>query len=73
MFGFLEKIFTRLITSIVNVSNNAKYVSLRNQKVPMQSEDMSKENMNLEFRFENIDEPRNYFIEEIDQNEWISK
>ena len=34
---------------------------------------MSKENMSLESRFENIDEPRNYFIEEIDQNEWISK
>ena len=29
--------------------------------------------MSLESRFENIDEPRNYFIEEIDQNEWISK
>ena len=73
MFGFLEKIFTGLITSIVNVSNNAKYVSLNNQKVRMQSENMSKENMSLESRFENIDEPRNYFIEEIDQNEWISK
>ena len=73
MFGFLEKIFTRLITSIVNVSNNAKYVSLRNQKVRMQSENISKENMSLEFRFENIDEPRNYFIVEIDQNDWISK
>ena len=29
--------------------------------------------MSLEFRFENIDEPRNYFIVEIDQNDWISK
>ena len=73
MFGFLEKIFTRLITCIVNVSNNAKYVSLNNQKVRMQSENISKENMSLESRFEKIDEPRNYFIEEIDQNEWISK
>ena len=36
MFGFLEKIFTRLITSIVNVSNNARYVSLNNQKVTTQ-------------------------------------
>ena len=36
MFGFLEKIFTGLITSIVNVSNNAKYVSLNNQKVTTQ-------------------------------------
>ena len=36
MFGFLAKIFTGLITSIVNVSNNAKYVSLNNQKVTTQ-------------------------------------
>ena len=34
---------------------------------------MTKENLSQEFRLRNIDEPRNYFIEEINQNELISK
>ena len=29
--------------------------------------------MSQEFRFKNIDEIRNYFLEEIEQNEFISK
>ena len=32
MCGFIKKIFIRLLTSIVNVSNHAKCVSLSNQK-----------------------------------------
>ena len=34
---------------------------------------MSKENITSEFRLENIDETRNYFIEEINHNELMSK
>ena len=34
---------------------------------------MTKENLSQEFRLRNIDEPRNYFIEEINQNELMSK
>ena len=31
------------------------------------------QNVSQKFRFKNVDETRNYFIEEINQNEWISK
>ena len=34
---------------------------------------MTEENMNQEFRLKDIDETRNYFIEEINQNELMSK
>ena len=34
---------------------------------------MSEENMNQEFRLKKIDEIRNYFIEEINRNELMSK
>ena len=34
---------------------------------------MVEENISQEFRFKNIDKTRNYFIEEIEQNELISK
>ena len=34
---------------------------------------MVEENINQEFRLKNIDETRNYFIKEIDQNELMSK
>ena len=34
---------------------------------------MPEENMTQEFRLKNIDETRNYFIEEINQNEWMTK
>ena len=34
---------------------------------------MSEENISQEFRLKNIDEARNYLIEEIKQNELISK
>ena len=34
---------------------------------------MSDENIIQEFRFKNIDETRNYFFEEIKQNELMSK
>ena len=34
---------------------------------------MSEENVSQEFRLKNIDETRNYFIEEINQNELMSK
>ena len=34
---------------------------------------MPEENMNQEFRLEKIDEIRNYLIEEINQNELMSK
>ena len=34
---------------------------------------MSEENINQEFRLKNIDETRNYFLEEIKQNELMSK
>ena len=33
---------------------------------------MSEENVSQEFRLKNIDETRNYFIEEINQNELMS-
>ena len=36
MFRFLKKIFIGLLTNIVNASNNTKYVSLNNQKCPIQ-------------------------------------
>ena len=35
--------------------------------------DMTEENISQEFRFKNIDETRNYFLEEIKQNELVSK
>ena len=34
---------------------------------------MAEENISQEFRLENIDETRNYFLEEIKQNELMSK
>ena len=34
---------------------------------------MAKENISQELRLKNIDETRNYFIEEIKQNEMMSK
>ena len=34
---------------------------------------MSEENISQEFRLKNIDETRNYFIKEINQNELISR
>ena len=34
---------------------------------------MSEENISQEFSLKNIDETRNYFLEEINQNELISK
>ena len=34
---------------------------------------MAKENISQEFRLENIDETRNYFLEEIEQNELMSR
>ena len=34
---------------------------------------MSEENISQEFRLKNIDETKNYLIEEINQNESISK
>ena len=34
---------------------------------------MAKENINQEFRSKNIDETRNYFLEEIEQNELMSR
>ena len=34
---------------------------------------MSKENISQEFRLKNIDETRNYFIKEINQNELMTK
>ena len=34
---------------------------------------MSEENISQEFRLKNIDETRNYFIEEINQNELVNK
>ena len=37
MFRVIKNIFIVLLTSIVNVSNYTKYVSLRNQKCDFQS------------------------------------
>ena len=34
---------------------------------------MSEENLSQEFILKNIDEPRNYLVEEINQNELMSK
>ena len=34
---------------------------------------MTEENINKEFRFKNINETKNYFTEEINQNELITK
>ena len=34
---------------------------------------MAEENISQEFRLENIDETRNYFLEEVKQNELMSK
>ena len=34
---------------------------------------MVEENINQEFRLKNIDETRNYFLEEIEQNELMSR
>ena len=34
---------------------------------------MVKENISQEFRFKNIDETRNCFLEKINQNEWMIK
>ena len=36
MFGLIKKMFLRLLISIVNTSNHAKCVSLRNQKCMIQ-------------------------------------
>ena len=36
-------------------------------------ENMAEENLSQEFRLENIDETRNYFLEEIKQNELMGK
>ena len=36
MFGLIEKIFIRLITSLVNGSNHTKCVWMRNQKCMIQ-------------------------------------
>ena len=33
---------------------------------------MVEENISQEFRLKNIDETKNYFVEEIEQNEWMS-
>ena len=33
---------------------------------------MVEDNISQEFRFQNIDEKRNYFLEEIEQNELMS-
>ena len=33
---------------------------------------MDEENINQEFRLKNIDEARNYFVKEIEQNELMS-
>ena len=37
IFGLISKIFTRLLTSIVNASNHTKGVSLGNQKCLIQT------------------------------------
>ena len=34
---------------------------------------MAEENISQEFRLENIDETRNYFLEEIEQNKMMSR
>ena len=34
---------------------------------------MVEENISLEFRLKNIDETRNYFTEDINQNQWLGK
>ena len=34
---------------------------------------MAEENISREFRLENIDETRNYFLEEIEQNKMMSR
>ena len=34
---------------------------------------MDRENISHEFRLKNIDDTRNYFVEEIDQNEFLCK
>ena len=34
---------------------------------------MSEENITQKYRLKNIDERRNYFTEEINQNEWMTK
>ena len=36
MFGFIKKMFIGLLTSVVNASNHAKYVSLNNQQCMIQ-------------------------------------
>ena len=36
MFGIIIKMFTVLLTSIVNISSHTKYVSLSNQKCEIQ-------------------------------------
>ena len=37
MFGLIKKITTGLLTSLVNGANNAKWISLKNQKCMFQS------------------------------------
>ena len=37
MFGFIKKVFIRLLTGIVSAFNHAKWVSLSNQKCITQS------------------------------------
>ena len=37
MFGFITKIYIRLLTNVVTSSNHTKFVSLSNQKFEIQS------------------------------------
>ena len=55
------------ITSIKSLKNLIILKSIRKYKL------VPKENMNQEFRLKEIDEIRNYLIEEINQNELMSK
>ena len=42
-------------------------------KIHNKFKNMVEENISQEFRFKNIDETRNYFLEEIKQNELMSR
>ena len=55
------------ITSIKSLKNLIILKSIRKYKL------VPEENMNQEFRLKEIDEIRNYLIEEINQNELMSK
>ena len=37
MFGFIQKMFIRLLTSVINSSNHKKWVSLNNQQCMTQT------------------------------------